>query len=194
MATSGNDENASFHVDDDVLQAGLLHVKDAPLDKGLVAMLVIRPDIDHREVLSEVIADSDAGIVGDNWRRRGNARTPDGLANPGDQVTLMNLRAALLMAGSQERIPLAGDQIYVDLDIGVENLPPGTRLVLGEATLEITDVPHTGCEKFTARFGVAALRLTATPEGRALRLRGVNTRIISTGVIRVGDVISVDRP
>jgi MOSC domain-containing protein YiiM len=119
---------------------------------------------------------------------------PDGSADPDAQVTVMNSRAALLVASTRERMPLAGDQVYVDLDLSVDNLPTGTVLDFGDAALEVTAAPHTGCAKFSARFGVDALRLTATPEGRSLRLRGINTRVLRGGVIRVGDDVRVVRP
>ena len=93
----------------------------------------------------------------------------------------MNSRAAALMAGPRERWPLAGDQFFVDLDLSVENLPPGTRLALGDSVVEITAEPHRGCQKFSQRFGMAALRLVNSADGRALRLRGVNARVVTPG-------------
>ena len=90
----------------------------------------------------------------------------------------MNARAAALVAGDRERWPLAGDQLYVDLDLSGENLPPGTRLAIGSAVVEVTDEPHTGCKKFSARFGLDALEFVNSPEGRALNLRGINTRVV----------------
>ena len=172
----------------------MAHILAAPPAGGAVTMLVIRPGVDERVQVTEAIVDPEVGILGDTWRSRGNARTPDGLANPDDQVTIMNSRVAMLMAGSEERMPLAGDQIYADLDVGTENLPTGTQVRIGDAILQITDLPHTGCSKFTARFGAAALRLTATEQGRALRLRGVNARVLRRGTIKVGDTITVERP
>ena len=119
---------------------------------------------------------------------------PDGSANPAAQVTVMNARAALLVAGTPDRMPLAGDQVYADLDLSTDNLPTGTILDFGDCALEVTDEPHTGCKQFSARFGVEALRLTATPEGRFLRLRGINARVVRPGVLRVGDTVTVVRP
>ena len=95
---------------------------------------------------------------------------------------------------SRERWALAGDQVYVDLDLSLENLPTGTLLRLARRMLEVTAAPHTGCSKFTERFGVDALRLTATPEGKSLRLRGINTRVVRGGAVSVGDEIAVERP
>ena len=113
----------------------------------------------------------------------------DGSAHPGMQLTLMNARAIAVIARERDRWPLAGDQLYVDLDLSPDNLPPGTRLALGSAVVEVTDVPHTGCAKFTERFGTAAIRFVSSPDGRALRLRGMYARIVETGPVRAGDVV-----
>ena len=101
----------------------------------------------------------------------------------------MNARTVALVAGDRERWPLAGDQLYVDLDLSPENLPPGARLEVGTAVVEISDVPHTGCAKFTERFGSAAIRFVNGSSGRAHRLRGVNARVVQNGVVRPGDPI-----
>jgi MOSC domain-containing protein YiiM len=105
------------------------------------------------------------------------------------QVTLMNSRAALLIAHDPSRRVLAGDQLYVDLDLSTANLPPGTRLMLGSAVLEVSDQPHTGCAKFAARFGKDALRFVNSRVGRELRLRGVNARVVVSGTVCAGDTI-----
>jgi len=131
--------------------------------------------------------------VGDSWRTRGSSSRRDGSANTKTQVTLMNARAARLVAGPQDRWALAGDQLYVDLDLSVDNLPPGTRLAVGAAELEVSDLPHRGCSKFSARFGVDALRFVNSPDGRSLNLRGINTRVTRAGVVRVGDPVVVVR-
>lgn len=101
----------------------------------------------------------------------------------------MNSRAIALIAGTWESWSLAGDQLFVDLDLSVTNLPAGTRLRIGEVTVEITRPPHLGCAKFKARFGAAALAFVNSEIGRALRLRGVNARIVSSGTIRKGDEV-----
>lgn len=187
-------EHAPFHLDADDLAAGLDTVRRSPADTGVVDLLVIRPRIEERELRDSVELDLERGIVGDTWMERGSSRSADGGPDPDAQVTVMNARAARLVAGDRERMPLAGDQVYVDLDLSTENLPTGTLLDFGDAALEVTASPHTGCAKFSARFGVDALRLTATPEGRLLRLRGINTRVVRAGTIRVGDVVRVVRP
>lgn len=182
------------HLPADLLDQGLDLVRASPRDAGTVTLLVTRPGVDERVLHDRGELDLVQGLVGDTWAERGSSRTPDGSANPEAQVTVMNSRAALLMAGTSERVPLAGDQVYVDLDLSVENLPTGTVLDFGDAALEVTAAPHTGCAKFSARFGIDALRLTATPEGRRLRLRGINTRVVRAGRIGVGDAVTVIRP
>jgi hypothetical protein len=186
-------EHAAFHRSLDELLAGLAHVRRSPRDEGVVELLVVRPRQGERDVREVATLDLELGVLGDTWIERGSSRTPDGGPNPDAQVTVMNARAVDLVAGSRDRWPLAGDQIYVDLDLGVENLPPGTVLAIGAAELEVTAAPHTGCAQFSARFGVEALRLTATPEGRALRLRGINTRVVRGGDVRPGDTVRVVR-
>jgi MOSC domain-containing protein YiiM len=143
----------------------------------------------EREVLEEGVLDVAEGLVGDDWRARGSSSTPDGAAHPDRQVTLMSSRVASLLAPERERWPLAGDQLYVDLDLRPENLPPGTRLRVGSAVLEVTAEPHTGCAKFTERFGHAAIRLVNSPAGRALRLRGMYAKVVESGTVRPGDRI-----
>ena len=158
----------TLHVPLDVLEAGLDVVRRSPRSEGALAEIVRRPAVDVREVVDEGRLDVVEGLVGDNWLDRGNSRMPGGVADPERQLTLMNVRAADLVAGTPERRALAGDQLYVDFDLSEANLPAGARLVMGEAVVEISAVPHTGCAKFKARFGRDALRFVSTPEGRAL--------------------------
>jgi hypothetical protein len=172
------------------LTAGLDEILRSPANQGTVELIVRRPAEDEREVLDECSLDLDEGLVGDVWRHRGSSRTPDGSANPDAQLTLMNARAAGLIAGDRERWPLAGDQLYVDLDLSVDNLPAGARLAVGDAVVEVTAEPHTGCAKFSARFGSEALKFVNKSPGRELRLRGVNTRVVTPGAVRLGDAIS----
>jgi MOSC domain-containing protein YiiM len=167
----------------DELAAGLGEILRSPAARGTVELIVRRPAENEREVLDEGVLDLHEGLVGDTWNKRG---TPD----PDAQLTLMNARAAELIAGSRERRPLAGDQLYVDLDLSIENLPAGTRLAVGDAVVEVTAVPHTGCAKFSARFGTDALKFVNKSPGRELRLRGVNARVVTAGAVRVGDTIT----
>lgn len=189
-----NPVHEPFHVDAESLEAGLADVRLSPADSGPLELIVTRPEVDARVLQDDAELDLATGVVGDTWIERGSRRTADGSANPEAQVTVMNIRAARLMAGADDRVPLAGDQLYVDLDLSTENLPTGTLLEIGEAALRVTDAPHTGCAKFSERFGVDALRLTATPDGKLLRLRGINTAVARPGVIRRGDTVRVVRP
>ena len=171
------------------LEAGMEVIRQAPKDFGILRMIVRRPQEDGRETVREAELSLTEGLVGDNWKLRGNTHTPDGSANPLTQITIMNARSAALVAQSEDRWPLAGDQLYVDLDLSDDNLPPGTHLAIGTAILEISAVPHTGCKKFSARFGVEAMKFVNTPEGKRLHLRGINTRIVQAGTIHAGDVV-----
>ena len=174
----------------EALESRLAELGASPAERGTVELIVRRPGEDLREVLDEAVIDVDVGLLGDDWRSRGSGMTADGSANPDAQVTLMNSNVISVIAGDRERWPLAGDQLYVDLDLGSENLPPGTRLAVGSAVLEVTAAPHTGCSKFHARFGGAAVRLVNGRAGRARRLRGMNTRVVEGGVVRQGDPIT----
>jgi hypothetical protein len=169
------------------LEKGLKLVRQSPKNEGVLVLIVRRPQEDMREVLNEAKLDLAEGLVGDNWKARGSSRMNDGSAHPDMQINLMNARAAALVAGSKERWPLAGDQLYVDLDLSADNLPPGTQLALGSAVIEVTDQPHTGCRKFAARFGMDAMNWVNLPVGKQLHLRGINAKVVQPGVIRVGD-------
>jgi len=169
------------------LEAGLPHLRETPRDEGVVELIVRRPVEGEREVLEEAALDLEDGLVGDSWRSRG--RSGGRPANANAQVTVMNARATALVAGDRERWPLAGDQLYVDLDLSGDHIPPGTRLALGSAVLEVTEEPHTGCKKFSERFGLEALKFVNSPEGRELNLRGINTRVVRAGTVRAGDTV-----
>jgi hypothetical protein len=168
---------------------GLDEIRRAPRDHGRIKLIVRRPAELEREVLTEATLDLTEGLVGDTWRRRGSRRTPDQSAHPKMQLTVMNARAAALVAVDDERWKLAGDQLYVDLDLSEANLPPGTRLEVGSAVIEITDEPHLGCKKFRDRFGEDALQFVNSTVGRELRLRGVNSRVVRAGRVGLGDPV-----
>jgi hypothetical protein len=171
------------------LEVGLDEIRRSPTDHGTLQLIVRRPAVDRREMMEAAELDTEQGLAGDTWRIRGSRRTADGSADPEAQVTVMNARVAALLAGSHDAWSAAGDQLYVDLDLAESNLPAGTRLAIGEVLLEVSAVPHTGCAKFSGRFGVDALRFVSTPEGRELRLRGLNARVVRGGTIRLGDRI-----
>lgn len=171
------------------LEAGLDEIKRSPKDEGVLELIVRRPQIEEREVLAEGELDLVEGLVGDNWRTRGSRRTPDGSSHPDMQINIMNSRVIALLARDKDRWQLAGDQLFVDLDLSAENLPPGTQLIVGSAVIEVTDQPHTSCKKFAARYGRDATKFVGSPEGKRLHLRGINAKVVQSGVIRVGDVV-----
>lgn len=178
----------------EALAAGMPDIRQAPSDAGTVRLLVRRPAIGEREVLDEGTFDLDEGLVGDNWKVKGSKSSPDGKSDPRAQVTVTSWRGMKVVAATVDEIPLAGDQIYADLDLSVDNLPAGTLLRIGAVVLEVSDKPHKGCEKFMGRFGKEALRFVNTGEGGRRRLRGINCYVRAAGVVRVGDAIAVERP
>ena len=173
----------------DELEASLDHLRAAPADLGRVDLVVRRPAPGEREVLDAGELHPDHGLVGDNWAARGSRRTDDGAAHPDMQLNVISARISHLVAVDPERRALAGDQLHIDLDLSADNLPPGTRLALGTAVIEVTDIPHTGCAKFVDRFGREAMRFVNSPHGRALRLRGLNARVVVAGTVRPGDEV-----
>jgi len=172
------------------LQAGLEKIRQSPKDRGVLELIVRRPQVGSRELLQEGQLDTVEGLVGDNWRTRGSSLTSDGSAHPDMQLNIMNSRVVALVAQQPERWALAGDQLFVDLDLSDENLPAGTRLALGSAVIEVTKQPHTGCSKFVERFGLDAVKFVNSDEGKRLHLRGINARVVLPGAIRVGDIIT----
>jgi hypothetical protein len=180
---------ATNHLSITELEAGMDSIRQSPKDNGILKMIVRRPGEDKREVIQEGELSLEEGLVGDTWKERFSRRTPDGSANLDAQITVMNARAVELLAQSEERWSLAGDQLYVDLDLSDDNLPPGMRLGLGSAVIEVTAVPHTGCAKFAERYGADATKYVNSPEGKRLHLRGINTRVVQAGKIQVGDTV-----
>lgn len=175
------------HRTTDELHAGLIEIRQSPADDGELELIVRRPGIGLREILPEGQLDLVEGLVGDTWRTRPSSRTPDKSPHPDMQINIINARLIELVAQERERWALAGDQLYVDLDLSAANLPPGTRLAIGTALIEVTKEPHTGCGKFVERFGVDAMKFVNSPLGRELNLRGVNARVVQPGIIRAGD-------
>lgn len=172
------------------LEAGLASVQESPANGGVVQMIVARPTDNERLVLATGELTVANGLEGDNWQARGSKRTADGSAHPEMQLTLMNGRFLNLVADNdRERWPLAGDQLIVDLDLSVENLPVGQRLQIGTAVVEVTAVPHTGCHKFTDRFGMDAVKFANSETGKTLRLRGMYVKVVEPGVVQTGDVV-----
>jgi len=180
--------SADEHRSIEELEAGVDEIRKSPKDGGALEMIVRRPATEERDVLEQAELSTDEGLVGDNWLARGSNKTDDGSAHPEMQLNIMNSRATALVASDRSRWPLAGDQLYLDLELSDENLPTGTRLRLGTAMIEVTAEPHNGCKKFSARFGVDAVKFVNSPVGKELHLRGINAKVIESGTIRVGDL------
>jgi hypothetical protein len=168
------------------LEAGLDAIRAAPRDEGVLQLIVRRPRNAEREVLEEAQLDLAEGLIGDNWKLRPSSRTADGSPHPQMQLNIMNARVTALVAHQKERWQLAGDQLYLDMDLSAENLPAGTQLAIGSAVIEVTPQPHTGCNKFVLRFGMDAMKFVNSAVGRELHLRGINARVVQPGIIRVG--------
>lgn len=178
------------HPTTDQLALGLDQVRAAPSDHGTLELIVRRPAVDAREVLDIGELDRDEGLVGDTWNQRPSRRSADGGPHPDMQLNIINARAIALICPDESNRPLAGDQLHIDLDLSESNLPAGTRLAIGDAIIEITDQPHTGCAKFAARFGPDALQFVNVGPGKELRMRGINAKVVQGGAIRHGDVVT----
>jgi len=170
------------------LEAALDHIRESPKDNGVVDLIVRRPRVDSREVLDEAQFDVEQGLMGDSWIYRGSSKTADGGPHPEMQITIMNSRVVDLVAQEKERWPLAGDQLFIEMDLSKANLPAGSRIAIGSAIIEVTEPPHLGCQKFVARFGTDAMKFVNSPVGRELCMRGVHARVIQNGTVRTGDV------
>lgn len=176
------------HLNFQELEAGLEEIRQSPKDYGTVKMIVRRPVTNEREALTSAELDTDQGLIGDNWLHRGSSATADRSAHPEMQLNIMNARAIALIAHSENRWPLAGDQIFVDLDLSKDNLPAGTQLELGTAVIVVSHIPHTGCRKFVDRFGEDAMNFVNSEVGQKMCLRGINAHIMKPGAFKVGDM------
>lgn len=175
------------HFSAEELAHGVDHILATPKNEGELKLIVRRPEVDGRETPEEARLDVDEGLVGDNWLARGSRHMPEGVADPEMQLNIMNTRVVDLVAGSEDRWALAGDQLFIDMDLSPENLPPGTQLELGDAVVEITEPPHTGCKKFAARFGVDAMVFVNSGRGKELNFRGICAKVVKSGDIKLGD-------
>ena len=170
------------------MESGFPHICESPKDGGMLRLIVRRPQAGARETLQEGELTLADGLAGDGWRARGSSKRPDGSPDPENQLTVMNARVIELLAQERDRWPLAGDQLFIDLDLSAENLPAGSRLSIGSAVIEVTAQPHTGCKKFHARYGSDAVKFVNSPERRKWNLRGICAKVVKEGRVRVGDV------
>ena len=169
------------------LQASLDHVLESPKDEGTVEFAQIRPAKGKREARESVHLSTEEGAQGDRWILTAPRDRETGEIWREMQVTLMNARMIEAIAGDRDNWPPAGDQFFVDFDLSAENLPAGTHIGIGTAVLEVSAEPHLGCDRFIERYGIDACRFVNSREGKALRLRGVNCRIVRDGEVRSGD-------
>jgi hypothetical protein len=180
---------AAFHATADRLEAGLAAIRESPREEGVLELIVRRTGVGQREILEQARLDVSEGLVGDAWLTRGSARTPDGSAHPDMQLNVMSSRVAALLAPDRAGWAMSGDQLYIDLDLGVSNLSPGTLLEIGPAIIAVTDQQHTSCKAFVGRYGVAAAAFVHSNTGRELRLRGINARVVRSGDVKIGDAV-----
>jgi MOSC domain-containing protein YiiM len=174
------------------IEEGIHHVLASPKNEGTLRLIVRRPKVNAREVVETGHLHIETGLYGDNWLTKGNRWRHGG--DPERQITVMNWRFARLVAGSDDRVPLAGDQLFVDLDLSQDNLPPGTRIAIGkEAVIEVTQPPHLGCKKFVERFGIDAMTFANSDFGRRHSLRGINAKVIAPGEIIAGEIAKLIR-
>lgn len=176
------------HVPLDTMESRFAHICESPKDQGVLRLIVRRPASGAREILEQGELTLTDGLIGDSWKARGSSRRADGSPDPESQITVMNARVIEVLAQQKERWPLAGDQLFIDLDLSTENLPPGSRLEIGSAVIEVTPQPHTGCKKFHARYGSDAVKFVNSPEGRKHNLRGINAKVVKAGMVCLGDV------
>ena len=169
------------HLAYEELEAGLEALRAAPRERGVLEMIVRRPRSGEREVLEVGELSVEDGLLGDRWA----------VKRSGEQLTLIGARTIALLAQTRERWPLAGDQLYVDLDLSEDHLPPGTRIEIGQAIVEVSAEPHTGCRKFRERFGLDGMRFVGSAIGKTLRLRGIHAWVKQSGIVRVGDAVTV---
>jgi hypothetical protein len=181
-------QNLKHRTHDELIE-GLEDILNSPTNHGRLDLIVRRPEVDQREVLQEGQLDLKYGLLGDTWINRSSSRTPDKSAHPDMQLNIMNSRVIELIAIEKERWKWAGDQLYMDLNISESNTPPGTKLKIGEAIIEVSSEPHTGCKKFVERFGLEAMKFVNAKERKHLHLRGINAKVLKEGRIKTGDIV-----
>ena len=173
----------------DELNEGLPEIRQSPKENGILKAIVIRTEENQRISPTQCHLSPELGLENDHWAKSSWLSLPDGSPHPEVQVTIVNARAIALIAQQESRWSLAGDNLYVDLDLSRENLPCGQRLSIGSVVLEVTDRTHSGCNKFAKRFGKDAMKFVNSPEGRRLNLRGIYAKIVQAGNVKVGDEV-----
>ena len=176
---------STVHTTRDELDQQLPTLRSLPTGEGTLELIVTRPQEGERETHESAELTLEDGLVGDRWKARVGA---DGRPDRHNQLTIASTHLLGLIA-EPERWALAGDNLLVDIGLDKDSLPAGSRLAIGDTVVEISEEPHTGCAKFSARFGSDALKFINSPEGRQLRLRGLNAKVVVPGTISVGDPI-----
>ena len=171
------------------LKAGLPEILAAPKDNGEIKAVVIRPASGERQDVTSCDVSLEGGVRGDHWAKGCWKTTEDGKPHPDVQICIMNSRCIDLIAGDRANWPRAGDNLFIDMDLTPDNLPPGHRITVGNTTLEITDTPHKGCAAFIERYGRDACVFVNVGDGDKYKLRGIYARVIKTGTITVGDTV-----
>ena len=178
------------------LEAGIKFILESPKDNGKLELIVIRPDVEQRKILSTGELSTVEGLVGDSWIKRPDSKTPDKKPRLGTQITIMNSRVTSLITKKLyksekekfEKWSLAGDQFFVDMDLSYDNLPPGTKLSLGNAEIEISSDPHNGCEKFKNWYGKDARDFVNSEMGKKHNFRGIQGKVIKNGSVGINEI------
>jgi MOSC domain-containing protein YiiM len=178
------------HLGLDELNAGLDRILATPKDQGRLEAIVARPAHGERLDLATAELSLAGGVAGDHWAKGCWKSLPDGRPDRDVQICIMNARCIGLIAQARSNWPPAGDNLFIDMDLTPGNLPPGTRLAIGSAVIEITAIPHNGCDGFIARYGRDACIFVNTGEGKRLRLRGIYARVVKDGRVSVGDRVA----
>lgn len=179
-----------MHLTKEQIDDQLPHITASPKNNGLLELIVRRPKENEREVINSGELSTTYGLVGDTWINRTSSRLNHSGPHPEMQINIINSRLIACIAQEKERWKLAGDQLYVDLDLSKENLPAGTKLKLGNGIIEVTAQPHTGCAKFIERFGKAAMIYVNSEIGKRHQLRGINAKVIQNGTFNLGDKLT----
>jgi MOSC domain-containing protein YiiM len=180
--------STDLHVSRESLDPHLPALQALGTETGSLEHIIVRPTEGERELPETAELTIEDGLVGDRWRATAHVHADETVSRE-NQLTIASTRLLELIA-EPERWPLSGDNLLVDMGLDMESLPVGSRLGIGDTVVvQISEVPHTGCAKFSARFGSDALKFVNSPEGRRLRLRGVNAHVIVPGPVSTGDAV-----
>ena len=166
--------------------------QSSPRDNGVVKLLVIRPETHVRTLPNAVVVSVEQGVVGDKWEAECTIKLENGKSNPDLQIAIINTKVIKEIAQSDfdmDRLALAGDNIYADLNLCEENMPVGQQIQIGNTLLEVTPFPHFGCKKFSERYSVEDLKVVNSTAGKPQHLRGIYVKVIKNGSISIGESI-----